>query len=94
VLNMNILTLNSQRRKLKDWCFKMPNLSYCHPLNENKTNEKWQNLNFFTQRSGVKVFKCGLDFLKLHGSAKVRRQKNVFTIMLTEPISINIPSNR
>jgi len=27
---MNILTLNKHRSKLKDWCFKKPNLSYCH----------------------------------------------------------------
>ncbi len=32
MLNMNILTLNKQRCKLKDWYFKMPNFSYCQPL--------------------------------------------------------------
>jgi len=29
---MNILTLNKHRSKLKVWCFKMPNFSYCHTL--------------------------------------------------------------
>jgi len=28
---MSDLTLNKKRSKLKDWCFKMPNISYCHP---------------------------------------------------------------
>ncbi len=32
MLIMNFITINNQRSKLKDWCFKMPNLSYCHTL--------------------------------------------------------------
>ena len=30
MVNMSILTTNKRCRKLKDWCFKMPNFSYCH----------------------------------------------------------------
>ena len=30
VVNMNELAINIQRSKLKVWCFKMPNFSYCH----------------------------------------------------------------
>jgi len=29
---MNIVTLNKQRGRLKDWRFKTPNFSYCQPL--------------------------------------------------------------
>jgi len=39
---MNILTINEQRIKLKDWCFKMPNFSYCHryvQVHRPKTNK-------------------------------------------------------
>jgi predicted nuclease of restriction endonuclease-like (RecB) superfamily len=28
----DIIALNKQFSKLKDWSFKMPNFSYCHPL--------------------------------------------------------------
>lgn len=30
VLNMSDLTINNHCDKLKDYCFKMPNFSYCH----------------------------------------------------------------
>ena len=30
VINMNELAINKHSSKLKDWCFKMPNFSYCH----------------------------------------------------------------
>jgi len=29
-MDMNELTLNKQHSKLKDWCFKMPKISYCN----------------------------------------------------------------
>ncbi|RLD61558.1 MAG: hypothetical protein DRJ01_07695 [Bacteroidetes bacterium] len=30
VVNMNVLAISKRCRKLKKWCFKMPNFSYCH----------------------------------------------------------------
>jgi len=45
-----------------------------------KQIKKKAHLNFFTQWSGVKMFKCEVGFSKLHDSAKERRQKNVFII--------------
>jgi len=36
VLDMNVLTINKRCRKLKDWCFKMPNFSYCHRYSQFK----------------------------------------------------------
>lgn len=30
VVNMNELAINKRCSKLKDWCSKMPKISYCH----------------------------------------------------------------
>jgi len=40
------------------------------------------------------VFKCGLNFIQIARQRKSAQSKNVFTITLTEPISINKLSNR
>ncbi len=32
VVKLNIMNINKQCSKLKDWYFKMPNFSYCQPL--------------------------------------------------------------
>ena len=90
---MNILTLNKHRGNLKDWCFKMPNLSYCHPLIQIKKidmdfiieNYKW----IF---SGIGIFAIGW-ILKLIFSEKSTdkqiNQTNKNTININNTISNN-----
>jgi len=49
-----------------------------------------QNLNFFTQGSGVKVFKCVVGFSQIARSAKAGRETKILFILFCRKIRFRI----
>jgi len=78
---MNIITLNNHRSKMKDWCFKMPNLSYCHRYK--KLKKPTMNItNFIIISALVFLIGCNQEttidnhFSTLHDTLLIKMQQN------------------
>jgi len=77
---MNILTLNKRGSKLKDWCFKMPNIFILQPLGTSKT-EKPRMINLLQENKKIESHRtnCTFGFLPTHKQTQ-KNQKNNFLV--------------